>query len=144
MQMRATGIIRRIDDLGRVVIPKDVRRQLNIKEGEPLEIYTDVNHGEVIFKKYQDDRLTPMGESMVNTLKAFGIDASVYNRDGDRVAGRGRECISTVYLDEDTFIIENREWGDIIGYISVKTWKDNKPNYEVVNIVAKLGSECLS
>ena len=142
--MRATGIVRRIDDLGRVVIPKEVRRSMNIQENEPLEIYTDVHNGEIILKKYQDDRLTPMGEKMVNTLKAFGIDASAYDRDGERIAGKGREHINTVYLDEDTFILENREWGDILGYLVVKTWKDNKHNHEVVNIVAKLGSECLS
>ena len=48
--MKATGIVRRIDDLGRVVIPKEIRRTMRIREGEPLEIYT--NAGEVIFKKY--------------------------------------------------------------------------------------------
>ncbi len=54
--MKATGIVRRIDDLGRVVIPKEIRRTLRIKEGDPLEIYT-ASDGEVIFKKY-----SPMGE----------------------------------------------------------------------------------
>ena len=54
--MRATGIVRRIDDLGRVVIPKEIRRTLRIREGDPLEIYTD-SGGEVIFKKY-----SPLGE----------------------------------------------------------------------------------
>ena len=54
--MKATGIVRRIDDLGRVVIPKEIRRTLRIREGDPLEIYTD-SDGEVIFKKY-----SPMGE----------------------------------------------------------------------------------
>ena len=54
--MKATGIVRRIDDLGRVVIPKEIRRTLRIREGDPLEIYTE-NDGEVIFKKY-----SPMGE----------------------------------------------------------------------------------
>lgn len=49
--MKATGIVRRIDDLGRVVIPKEIRRTLRIREGDPLEIYTDKD-GEVIFKKY--------------------------------------------------------------------------------------------
>ena len=48
--MKATGIVRRIDDLGRVVIPKEIRRTMRIREGDPLEIYTD-NDGEVIFKK---------------------------------------------------------------------------------------------
>lgn len=54
--MRATGIVRRIDDLGRVVIPKEIRRTLRIREGDPLEIFTD-REGEVILKKY-----SPIGE----------------------------------------------------------------------------------
>ena len=54
--MRATGIVRKIDDLGRVVIPKEIRRTLRIREGDPLEIYTD-RDGEVILKKY-----SPIGE----------------------------------------------------------------------------------
>ena len=49
--MKATGIVRRIDDLGRVVIPKEIRRTMRIREGDPLEIYT-TKDGEVIFKKY--------------------------------------------------------------------------------------------
>lgn len=49
--MKATGIVRRIDDLGRVVIPKEIRRTMRIREGDPLEIYTDKD-GSVIFKKY--------------------------------------------------------------------------------------------
>jgi AbrB family transcriptional regulator (stage V sporulation protein T) len=49
--MKATGIVRRIDDLGRVVIPKEIRRTMRIREGDPLEIYTD-RDGTVIFKKY--------------------------------------------------------------------------------------------
>ena len=53
--MKATGIVRRIDDLGRVVIPKEIRRTMRIREGDPLEIYT--SSGEVIFKKY-----SPIGE----------------------------------------------------------------------------------
>ncbi len=54
--MKATGIVRRIDDLGRVVIPKEIRRTMRIREGDPLEIYT-AGDGEVIFKKY-----SPIGE----------------------------------------------------------------------------------
>ncbi|MGI6279606.1 MAG: stage V sporulation T C-terminal domain-containing protein [Acutalibacteraceae bacterium] len=56
--MKATGIVRRIDDLGRVVIPKEIRRTMRIREGDPLEIFT--NSGEVIFKKY-----SPIGELSV-------------------------------------------------------------------------------
>ncbi len=54
--MKATGIVRRIDDLGRVVIPKEIRRTLKIREGDPLEIFVD-RDGEVILKKY-----SPIGE----------------------------------------------------------------------------------
>lgn len=54
--LKATGIVRRIDDLGRVVIPKEIRRTLRIREGDPLEIFTD-RDGEVILKKY-----SPIGE----------------------------------------------------------------------------------
>ena len=54
--MKATGVVRRIDDLGRVVIPKEIRKTLRIKEGEPLEIFTD-REGQVILKKY-----SPIGE----------------------------------------------------------------------------------
>lgn len=54
--MKATGIVRRIDDLGRVVIPKEIRRTMRIHEGDPLEIFID-GGGEVIFKKY-----SPLGE----------------------------------------------------------------------------------
>ena len=61
--MKATGIVRRIDDLGRVVIPKEIRRVLRIREGDPLEIFTN-RDGEVIFKKY-----SPIGE-----LGAFADD----------------------------------------------------------------------
>ncbi len=80
--MKATGIVRRIDDLGRVVIPKEIRRTLRIREGDPLEIYTE-NDGEVIFKKY-----SPMGDlSEFATLiceslhKTTGATSAVCDRD---------------------------------------------------------------
>ncbi len=61
--MKATGIVRRIDELGRIVIPKEIRRTLRIREGDPLEIYTD-REGGIILKKY-----SPIGE-----LTAFAVD----------------------------------------------------------------------
>lgn len=80
--MKATGIVRRIDDLGRVVIPKEIRRTMRIREGDPLEIYTD-REGEVIFKKY-----SPIGELMdfaseyAETLyKTCGMPVAVCDRD---------------------------------------------------------------
>ena len=65
--MKATGIVRRIDDLGRVVIPKEIRRTMRIREGDPLEIFTDTG-GEVVFKKY-----SPVGD--VSAFSAQYADA---------------------------------------------------------------------
>ena len=62
--MKATGIIRRVDDLGRIVIPKEIRKTLKIREGDPVEIFTD-NQGQVILKKY-----SPIGE-IENFAKAY-------------------------------------------------------------------------
>ena len=83
--MKATGIVRRIDDLGRVVIPKEIRRTLRIREGDPLEIYTATD-GEVIFKKY-----SPVGE-----LSAF---ASQYAEVLSRVSG-----LPVIICDKDHVI----------------------------------------
>lgn len=52
-KMKATGVIRRVDDLGRIIIPKSVRKELNIKEGEPMELFIDGN--DVVFRKYTFD-----------------------------------------------------------------------------------------
>ncbi len=80
--MKATGIVRRIDDLGRIVIPKEIRRTMRIREGDPLEIYTSPD-GEVIFKKY-----SPVGEisgtasQYVDVLsKVGGAPAVICDRD---------------------------------------------------------------
>ena len=114
--MRATGIVRRIDDLGRVVIPKEIRRSMKIKEGDALEIYTD-REGCVIFKKYQNDELAPLGESIVKTLRKNGITASVYNAYGDKVAGNGAYDIDTDLDDDCLFAIKSFE--DTLGFVSV-------------------------
>ena len=88
--MKATGIVRRIDDLGRVVIPKEIRRTMRIREGDPLEIYTEKD-GEVIFKKY-----SPMGEladfamSICESLhKTTGAITAVADRDSIIAAAGG-------------------------------------------------------
>ena len=80
--MKATGIVRRVDDLGRIVIPKEIRRTLKIREGDPLEIYTEKDGG-VIFRKY-----SPMGDlqdfaaQMCESIGAnTGCIAAVSDRD---------------------------------------------------------------
>ena len=78
--MKATGIVRRIDDLGRVVIPKEIRRTMRIREGDPLEIYTS-NDGEVIFRKYS--AISEMGESAPQVadilFKLAGVSKKEFN-----------------------------------------------------------------
>ena len=93
--MKATGVVRRIDDLGRVVIPKEIRRTLRIKEGDPLEIFTD-REGQVILKKY-----SPIGE-----LSEFASEyAETLNKTTGHIA-----CIT----DKDTIIavsgVSKKDW----------------------------------
>ena len=80
--MKATGIVRRVDDLGRIVIPKEIRRTLRIREGDPLEIYTEKDGG-VIFRKYSpmgdlQDFATQMCEAIGTST---GLLAAVSDRD---------------------------------------------------------------
>ena len=80
--MKATGIVRRIDDLGRVVIPKEIRRTMRIRDGDPLEIYTD-REGEVIFKKYSPiGELSDFASQYAETLhKTCGMAVIISDRD---------------------------------------------------------------
>ena len=80
--MKATGIVRRIDDLGRVVIPKEIRRTMRIREGDPLEIYTS-NNGEVIFKKYSPINELSEGAAQAAEVisKLGGAPAIIFDRD---------------------------------------------------------------
>lgn len=80
--MKATGIVRRIDDLGRVVIPKEIRRTMRIREGDPLEIYTD-SAGEVILKKYSPiNDLGEFAKEYVESLyETIGVPALISDRD---------------------------------------------------------------
>ena len=95
--MKATGIVRRIDDLGRVVIPKEIRRTMRIREGDPLEIFTD-RDGEVIFKKY-----SPIGE-----LTAF---AAQYAETLHKTCE-----MSVIICDRDSVVasagVSKKEYGD--------------------------------
>lgn len=109
--MKATGIVRRIDDLGRVVIPKEIRRTLKIREGDPLEIFTS-NGGEVIFKKY-----SPMGE-MVSFASDFAsalasgckLTVAICDRDRCVAVGGGskKDLIEKAVTPELEKIIEDR------------------------------------
>jgi AbrB family transcriptional regulator (stage V sporulation protein T) len=89
--MKATGIVRRIDELGRIVIPKEIRRTLRIREGDPLEIYTD-REGGIILKKY-----SPIGE-----LASFALDFSE--------ALSSTLGLTAVICDRDTVLASSGEY----------------------------------
>lgn len=112
--MKATGIVRRIDDLGRVVIPKEIRRTLRIREGDPLEIFTATD-GEVIFKKY-----SPIGE-----LSSF---ASQYAEVLSRVGG-----LPVLISDRDHIIaasgISKREFLERRVSTVVESYMENRRTY---------------
>ncbi len=80
--MKPTGIVRKLDDLGRVVVPKEIRRTLRIREGDPLEIYTDSN-GEVIFRKYSPlgDLATFAAEYAETLHKTCSLSVIIADRD---------------------------------------------------------------
>ena len=109
--MKATGIVRRIDDLGRVVIPKEIRRTMRIREGDPLEIYTD-REGEVIFKKYSPiGELSSFASQYADTLhKICDLNVVICDRDAV-IACAGvskKEYMDKSVTDEMENVIENR------------------------------------
>lgn len=110
--MKATGIVRRIDDLGRVVIPKEIRRTMRIREGDPLEIYTDKDGG-VIFRKYSlMGGLGDFAGQMCETLhKTTGRVAVITDRDTClAVAGTARRELTEKRISAELeHIMENRQ-----------------------------------
>ncbi len=110
--MKATGIVRRIDDLGRVVIPKEIRRTMRIREGDPLEIYTSKD-GEVIFKKYSlMGDLEDLAEQFCEALsKNAGLAAAICDRDTViAVSGGGkRELIEKRISPDIEKLLEDRK-----------------------------------
>ncbi len=111
MNTKATGIVRRIDDLGRVVIPKEIRRVMRIREGEPLEIYTD-NDGEIIFKKYSPvGEMTRFAEQYAEVLhRASGYQTVITDRDTVVAVAGGskRDLIGKPVADSLETLMESR------------------------------------
>ena len=110
--MKATGIVRRIDDLGRVVIPREIRRTLRIKEGDPLEIFT-TREGEVIFKKYTycNEEDWDKAKEIVKVLT--NVPFALYDNYGEIKEMTKKDM--PIYCDSaDNAIFAN---GDIVGFI---------------------------
>lgn len=137
--MKATGIVRRIDDLGRVVIPKEIRRTLRIREGDPLEIFTD-REGEIILKKY-----SPIGElsafakqyaeSLAQTMGCLGCVC-----DMDQIiasAGTGKKDLQDKYISRPL----EKQLGDrsqimaALGdkkYVAITDSQEEEYEYEII------------
>ena len=110
--MKATGVVRRIDDLGRVVIPKEIRKVHRIKEGDPLEIYTD-KEGEIILKKYSPiGELTEFASTYADTIsKTTGHIACITDKDTVIAVSGGfkKDLLEKNLSKELEEVIENKE-----------------------------------
>ena len=104
--MRATGVVRRIDDLGRIVIPKEIRRTMRMREGDPLEIFTGSN-GEIVFKKF----------SMIAELSQF---AQSYADSLYRVSGM--QCL--IFDSDNVIACTGQKKKEIIGAAATKEVED--------------------
>lgn len=111
--MKATGIVRRIDDLGRIVIPKEIRRTLRIRESDPLEIFTD-REGEIILKKY-----SPIGE-----MSTF---AKQYAESLAQVSGH-----TALITDRDQFIAVSGGYKSVLGKSLSKALEEKINDRETV------------
>lgn len=134
--MKATGIVRRIDDLGRVVIPKEIRRNMNIREGDPLEIF--IEDGGVVFKKYSLlSSFAPQAAHIQKVLSINGISASVFDNSsllcGPRPFGMSKtpdEWLNirnwgTEWKGKSLFVTPIIAEGEVIGFICYKNDKES-------------------
>ncbi len=158
--MKATGIVRRIDDLGRVVVPKEIRRILRIREGDPLEIYTG-NTGEVILKKYSPiNELGQFAGEYAQTIAKI-LGGTIIISDTDQViavSGTGRKEYSDKkidsdldeiiqsknrYLNDSKIVVPIISQGDPIGSITILA-KENKTLGDAELKVAEVGASFLA
>lgn len=158
--MKATGIVRRIDDLGRVVVPKEIRRVLRIREGDPLEIYTS-NTGEIILKKYSPiSELGQFAGEYADTAAQI-LGGTVIVSDTDQViaaAGPSRKeyadrMVDTEldkiiqsknrYLNDSKVVVPIISQGDPIGSITILP-KGTKPLGDSELMAAEIGATFLA
>lgn len=146
--MKATGVVRRIDDLGRIVIPKEIRKTLRIKEGDPLEIFTD-KEGEVILKKYSPiGELSEFATEYAETLaKTTGHIACITDKDTVIAVSGGskKEFLEQdlsnelEQLLEDKEIYTSKENNDVSIPITKNDSSERKYNSQVVYPIVSQG-----
>jgi len=136
--MKATGIVRRIDDLGRVVVPKEIRRTLRIREGDPLEIFTD-REGEIILKKYSPiGELGQFAKQYADSLaQTTGYIIAISDKDQFiAVAGSVKSLLSKSISRELESAINDRETviasSDDKNFIKITDEDDTEFTYQVI------------
>lgn len=117
--MKSIGIVRRIDDLGRIAIPKEIRRAMHIKAGDPLEVYTDKD-GSIIFRKYIDDQFAQWAQYL---HRYFGDILIIYNIDGVKMCGTTEDdWRDPDDLKQDPAVLKvNRDISETIAYCDTKS-----------------------
>lgn len=107
--MKSTGITRKIDELGRIVIPKEIRRNLGIRDGESLEIFTDEDS--IILKKHsQIERYEEMGAKLGEIINAiFKVDVIITDREKVIVATNNKDLVDKRLNKDLIYLIDNRE-----------------------------------
>ncbi len=107
--MKATGITRKIDELGRIVIPKEIRRNLGIRDGESLEIFTDEDS--IILKKHsQMEKFEDLGAKLGEIIKAiFKVDVIITDREKVIVATNDKDLVDKKINNDLIYLIDNRE-----------------------------------
>lgn len=144
--MQETGIVRRIDELGRVVIPKEMRKTLRIREGDPLEIYT--NKDELIFKKYSPiSAINSYAEAVADGIEEV-IEKTCVITDNDTVlyvSGKNKEVVGKVISNDlekvlkerKSLVLNRREGGNLVPLI--KGEEVDFENQIIVPIVSQSG-----
>lgn len=137
--MKATGIVRRIDDLGRIVIPKEIRRTLRIRESDPLEIFTD-REGEIILKKYSPiGEMTTFAKQYAESLsQVSGKTALIADRDQFiAAAGGGKGLLGKSISKDLEEKLSNRETSVSSkgekGFIEIAKEQGEEPSQQVIS-----------
>ena len=131
--MKATGIVRRIDDLGRVVIPKEIRRQMKIKEGDPLEIFID---GKMICFQPYNPIETEQWEVALRIAKTMlkDIKFAILNSYGEVMGANTKEVV----IDNEKYFTEIVVNAEVVGY--VHSLEDNVSTEEIYQTAQVLGA----
>ena len=131
--MKATGIVRRMDDLGRVVIPKEIRRNLKIKEGDALEIFTDKG-GMVCFRRYSPFNSISLDSVECVCHSTFGKDYTLYDHEGLGILPADEYEVLDTDLELPNNVTTVCSGGEVVGYLRA----DHEDRESVAKIIGNM------